>query len=166
MPLNMLAVPLIRALFPGARFVFAQRHPCDCVLSGFMQSFVASEPMSSFLTIEGAADFYDAAMRLWTGSIEAMPIDSHTIIYEELVEDPEAVLKPLVQLLGLEWEDRLLDHRGSARSRGAIVTPSYDQVTKPLSTRPVGRWTRYREQLGPVLPVLLPWAERLGYSRN
>jgi hypothetical protein len=29
--------------------------------------------------------------------------------------------------------------------------------------RPSGRWRRYRKQLEPVLPVLLPWAERLGY---
>jgi hypothetical protein len=26
-----------------------------------------------------------------------------------------------------------------------------------------GRWKRYEKQLEPVLPVLLPWAERLGY---
>jgi hypothetical protein len=164
MPLNMLAVPLIRALFPGARFIFAQRHPCDAVLSGFMQSFVASEPMASFLTIEGAADFYDSAMTLWTKSTEATPVDCRTIVYEELVNDPEATLRPLIAFLGLEWEDRLLDHRGSARSRGAIVTPSYNQVTEPLSTKAVGRWRNYSEQLKPVLPLLLPWAERLGYS--
>jgi tetratricopeptide (TPR) repeat protein len=164
MPLNMLAVPLIRALFPGARFIFAQRHPCDAVLSGFMQSFVASEPMASFLTIEGAADFYDSAMTLWTKSIESAPVDCRTIVYEELANDPEATLRPLIAFLGLEWEDRLLDHRGSARSRGAIVTPSYNQVTEPLSTKAVGRWRNYSEQLKPVLPLLLPWAERLGYS--
>lgn len=163
MPLNMLAVPLIRALFPGARFIFAQRHPCDAALSGFMQSFVASEPMSSFLTIEGAADFYDAAMTLWTRSIGAVPVDCCTIVYEELVEDPESALKPLIGFLGLEWEDRLLDHRSSARSRGAIVTPSYNQVTEPLSKQAVGRWQHYQEQLKPVLPVLMPWAKRLGY---
>lgn len=163
MPLNMLAVPLIRALFPDARFIFAQRHPCDAVLSGFMQSFAATEPMSSFLTIEGAADFYDAAMNLWTKSIKAVPVDCFTIVYEELVDDPEAALKPLIDFLGLDWEDRLLDHRSSARSRGAIVTPSYDQVTEPLSKQPVGRWRRYEQQLVPVLPVLRPWAERLGY---
>lgn len=164
MPLNMLAVPLIHALFPGARFIFAQRHPCDAVLSGFMQSFVASEPMASFLTIEGAADFYDAAMTLWTKSIEATPVNCRTVVYEELVDDPEATLKPLIAFLGLDWEDRLLDHRGSARARGAIVTPSYNQVTEPLSKTAVGRWRRYSPELETVLPALLPWARRLGYD--
>ena len=41
---------------------------------------------------------------------------------------------------------------------------SFDQVTEPLSTRSVGRWKRYRKQLEPVLPVLLPWAKKLGYA--
>jgi len=57
-----------------------------------------------------------------------------------------------------------IDHQRTARERGTIVTPTYDQVTEPLTARPVGRWKRYRKQLEPVLPVLLPWAERLGYS--
>jgi len=166
MPLNMLAVPLIGALFPDAKFVFAQRHPCDAVLSGFMQSFVATEPMSSFLTIEGAADFYDAAMSLWTKSVEAIAVERHTIVYEELVEDPESALRALTAFVGLEWEDRLLDHRRTARSRGAIVTPSYDQVTEPLSRQAVGRWRNYEDQLEPVLPLLLSWAERLGYPAD
>jgi hypothetical protein len=26
------------------------------------------------------------------------------------------------------------------------------------------RWRRYAKELEPVLPVLLPWAERLGYK--
>jgi len=33
----------------------------------------------------------------------------------------------------------------------------------PLSKLPAGRWRRYQEQLKPVLPTLLPWAERFGY---
>jgi hypothetical protein len=34
---------------------------------------------------------------------------------------------------------------------------------KPLRTASHG-WRRYDTQLQPVLPVLLPWAGRLGYS--
>ena len=77
---------------------------------------------------------------------------------------PESVLRPLIGFLGLEWDDRLLDHTRTAKARGAIITPSYDQVTEPVNTKAAGRWKRYRKQLEPVLPILLPWAERLGYS--
>jgi tetratricopeptide (TPR) repeat protein len=162
-PLNMLEVPSIHALFPDSKMVFAQRHPCDCVLSCFMQAFAMNDSMSPFLDIESAADFFDAAMSFWTRCAEIFPLDVHRIVYEDLVVDPEACLRPLVDFLGLGWREGLLDHQSTAKARGTISTPSYAQVTQPLTRRPSGRWKRYREQLEPVLPILLPWAERLGY---
>lgn len=164
LPLNMLGLPAIYAMFPDARIIFAQRHPCDCVLSGFMQSFTMNDAMACFLHIGDAAELYDAAMRVFTRSRDALPLAHHTLAYERLVAGPEAVLRPLVDFLGLEWKPELLDHRSTAKARGAIITPSYDQVVEPLSRAPSGRWRRYEKQLEPVLPVLLPWAERLGYA--
>lgn len=158
-PLDMAMAPLIQAMFPGAPIIFAQRHPCDVVLSGFMQGF----GLDDFADIRELADYYDAMMGIWTNSRESMFLNAHTVIYENLVRDPETTLKPVLQFLGLDWDGRLLDYRTTARTRGAIITPSYDQVTEPLSEAPSGRWRRYEEQLAPVLPVLLPWAERLGY---
>ena len=87
----------------------------------------------------------------------------HTIVYEQLVVDSEAALRPLIEFLNLEWRDELLDHRATAKARSGIGTPSYNQVTQPLSRAASGRWKRYERQLEPVLPILLPWAERLGY---
>lgn len=164
LPLNMLALPLIYSLFPDARVIFAQRHPCDAVLSCFMQSFSMNHAMACFLTLDGAADLYDVAMGVFTRSRDLLPLPVHIVAYEQLVSEPEAVLRPLVDFLGLEWHPELLDHRSTARSRGAIGTPSYNQVTEPLSKTPSGRWRRYETQLAPALPILLPWAESLGYS--
>ena len=164
LPLNMLGLPVIHALFPDARIIFAQRHPCDAVLSGFMQSFTLNDAMACFLTIEDAADFYDAAMSLFSAARETFPVPLHTLVYEELVADPETALRPLIGFLGLDWQPELLDHRSTAKARGAIITPSYDQVVQPLTSAPSGRWRRYQRQLEPVLPVLLPWANRLGYA--
>ncbi|MGH6658516.1 MAG: sulfotransferase family protein, partial [Sphingomicrobium sp.] len=158
-PLDMLRAPLIQAMFPGAPIIFAQRHPCDVVLSSFMQKF----GMANFADIREIADYYDAMMGVWTNSRESMSLNTHTVIYENLVHDPETTLRPVVQFLGLDWDERLLDHRATARARGAIVTPSYDQVTEPLSGAPSGRWRRYEAELAPVLPTLLDWAKRLGY---
>ena len=159
-PLDMAAAPVIEAVFPRAPMIFAQRHPCDVVLSGFMQPI----GVVNFSSIEDAADYYDAMMSIWTAARAAMGLNVHTVVYEELVQDPEAVLRPLLAFLDLEWDDRLLDHRRTAKERGTIETPTYDQVTEPISTKASGRWKRYREQLEPALPVLLPWAERLGYQ--
>ena len=158
-PLDMASAPLIQAMFPGAPILFMQRHPCDVVLSGFMQSF----GLVNFSEIADAAEYYDALMRIWTASRETMALNVHDVVYEELVGDPEAVLKPAIAFLGLEWDDRILDHQRTAKARGTIQTPSYDQVTEPVTARASGRWKRYAKQLEPVLPILLPWTERLGY---
>lgn len=165
-PLNMLRLPVIHALFPTAKVIFTRRHPYDVVLSAFMQSFRVNPAMASFLDLADAADFYDAAMTMWTRSRDAAPQEIHSVVYERLTADPSAELKPAVAFLGLDWRDELLDHQATAKTRGLITTASYDQVVQPLSRAPAGRWRRYREQLEPVLPVLRPWADRLGYSAD
>lgn len=164
LPMNLVAAHFINAIFPGAKIIFAQRHPCDAVLSGFMQSFVMNDAMASFLTIEDSADLYDASLSCWRSIREVTSLNIHVVRYEQLVSDPEAELRPLIDFLELPWEEKLLAHTDTARQRGAVITASYDQVTEPVSTRSVSRWERYREQLEPVLPVLLPWAEWLGYT--
>ena len=163
-PLNMLRLAVIYALFPDAKVIFAQRHPCDVVLSGFMQNFQLNHAMASFLELTDAADFYDAVMTIWELSRNAVPLAIHTVTYECLTADPSGELRPALEFLGLDWSDDLLDHQATARNRGSIMTASYDQVVQPLSRAPSGRWRRYRQQLGPVLPILLPWAQKLGYA--
>jgi len=163
-PMNMLRLAVLHALFPNAKVIFAQRHPCDVVLSGYMQSFRLNHAMASFLDLADAADLYDASMTMWTRSREAVPQSVHTVVYERLVANPAAELRPAIEFLGLDWSDELLDHQATAKSRGLITTASFDQVVQPLNSAPSGRWRRYRKHLEPVLPVLLPWAERLGYE--
>lgn len=163
LPLNMLNAPLIYRLFPDARIIFAQRHPCDCVLSGFFQSFAMNPAMACFLNIGDAAGLYDVAMDVWTHSKSALPLDVHCIAYEKMVEQPERELRDVIAFLGLDWHPGVLDHRSTAWERGTIGTPSYDQITSPITTRSIGRWRRYEAQLRPALPLLLPWAARLGY---
>ena len=72
-------------------------------------------------------------------------------------------MRALLDFLGLPWDERVLDNQAAAAKRTHIATASYKQVTEPLYARSVGRWERYRAQMAPVLPILAPWAERLGY---
>ena len=162
-PLNLVAAPLIHCLFPGAPIIFVQRHPCDAVLSGYMQSFQPNVGMASFLDLQDAAEFYDRVMGVWAAARNTLDLNVHTIAYEALINDPETALRPVIGALGLPWDERLLDHSSTARRRETLLNTSYNQITEPLSSAASGRWRRYGKQLEPVLPVLLPWAERLGY---
>jgi len=164
MPLNTLRGPLIARLFPEAPIIFALRHPCDAVLSCFMQNFHVNKAMASFLTLENSARFYDAAMSYWMQCRERLPLNVHEVRYEDLVDDREAALRGVVAFLGLPWEDAVLQHENTALSRGYIRTPSYAQVTEGIYRRASGRWERYRSQMASVLDVLAPWAIRFGYG--
>jgi tetratricopeptide (TPR) repeat protein len=164
LPLNLLRAPLIHRLFPDARIVFAQRHPCDVVLSCFMQSFVINDAMANFLDLGDAARLYDVVLTFWETCRDVLPLAVHTVRYEALVEDLEGDARALLDFLGLPWDAAVLDHSRTARGRGLISTPSYSQVIQPLYREASGRWTRYRAEMAPVLPVLAPWALRLGYG--
>lgn len=163
-PLMTLRAAYVHRAFPDAKFIFALRHPCDVVLSCWMQNFRITSAMSSFLTLENAARFYDAAMTHWERAREVLPLDVHTVRYEDMVVDLEGELRPLIDFLGLEWDDALLNHQKTARERGYIRTPSYAQVTEKIYTRSSGRWESYRAHLEPILPILAPWVEKFGYE--
>ncbi len=162
-PLNMARVPLILRLFPQARFILAERHPADVVLSCFMANFTLNHAMRSFTDLEEAARTYDTVFRAWTRAGELFAPAAHAVRYERLVEDPRAELQPLVAWLGLGWDDRLLTHEETARSRTRVRTASYAQIGEKLYTHARGRWQRYGDALAPVMPILRPWVERMGY---
>ncbi|HEU5399482.1 MAG TPA: sulfotransferase [Gammaproteobacteria bacterium] len=162
LPLYTLFMPVIRRLFPDARFIFAVRDPRDVVLSCFMHAFGLNEAMRHFLTLEGSADFYAAVMDVGIAAIEKMPDQALRLDYEALVDDPEAQGRRLCAFLGVEWEPGMLRFYDTAKKR-RINTPSYHQVVQPVYASARGRWRRYQTQLAPVLGRLRPYVEYFGY---
>lgn len=163
-PLNMARVPLIHRLFPKARFILAERHPYDVVLSCFMANFKLNVAMRSFTSLDEAARTYDAVFSAWHRGLALFPVDTHAVRYERLISNPATELAPLVEWLGEQWHDDLLDHQQTANRRERVRTASYSQIGEKLYTRSRDRWRRYAEQMAPVLPILQPWAERMGYE--
>jgi len=163
-PTNMVRAALIHRLFPDAKFVFVERHPCDAVLSCFMSRFQINKAMVQFQNIEATARVYDLALQAWWQASTLLPLAIHTVRYERMIEDLQSELRALVAFLDLPWRDDILDNQRSASRRAHIATPSYSQVTQPIYRNAVNRWIRYRKHLEPVLPVLAPWVKRLGYT--
>ena len=164
LPLNLVQAGLIHRVFPNARFIFAVRHPCDSVLSCYMRALQMNAGMVNCLGLESAARLYDHVMTLWHRYQDVLPLEIHTVRYEQLVRDLEGTISPCLGFLELDWDDGVRSYAETAKSNARIVTPSYNQVTEDLYSDASGRWQRYREHLEPVLPVLMPWAERLGYG--
>ncbi|GFM29933.1 TPR domain-containing protein [Novosphingobium sp. PY1] len=163
-PLHLNKVPVIRRLFPDARFLLALRHPCDVLLSCFITNFRTNHAMSNFLELETAAQLYDMTFSYWSKARTIFDLPVKTVVYERLVTDQARELAPVFEWLGLPWQGEDFDHREAARARGVVRTASYAQVTEPIYTRAAGRWHRYEKHLAPVLEQLRPWVERFGYS--
>jgi len=163
-PLHMARMPLIHRIFPDARVILVERHPCDAVLSCFMSNFQLNRAMREFVTLEGAARLYDSVFTCWERATGLLPVNVHRIRYERMVADLEGEMRALLGFLGMPWDEKVLDNRGAAAKREHIRTASYAQVGEAIYTRSAGRWERYREQMAPVLPILAPWAEKMGYS--
>ncbi len=164
LPLNIIHAGLIGRIFPEARFILALRHPADAVLSCFMQDFQLNASMAHFLTLKDSAALYDAVMSLWRQTRELLPLSVAEVRYEDLIEDPQAALGEVLDLLGIVWQGSQEDHVAHALARGTIRTPSYSQVTEPLYSRAAGRWQRYESQLDGILPRLQPFIQEFGYD--
>jgi tetratricopeptide (TPR) repeat protein len=164
-PLHMVRIATIRRLFPDAKIVLVERHPCDAVLSCFMANFRLNTAMRSFTTLEETARVYDAAFTIFERGISLFPeLKVHRVRYERMIADLELELRGLLDFLGLDWQPQYADHRTSALARGPVKTASYAQITEPLYTRALARWERYRQPLAPVMPILAPWIDALGYA--
>ena len=163
MPLNTIDAGLIHRLFPSGRFLLALRHPCDVVLSGFMQAMKPNTAMVLFDSLVSTARFYAAVMGLWLRYCEVLPLSVLTVRYEDLVADFAGETRRILDFLGLPWDDAVLSYAEHARTH-AIATPSYHQVVQPIYRRAVGRWRNYADAFAEVLPILQPFIGAFGYS--
>ena len=165
MPLASVRLPIIAKLFPNARLLFARRDPRDVVMSCFRRRFGMNPSMYQLLTLEGAAAYYDAVMRLSGIYGNLLPLPRHLVRYESLVEDFEATARAACDFLGIEWDQGMVDFAARARARG-ISTPSAAQVARGLNREGQGAWRRYAQQMAPVLPILEPWVRQFGYDES
>jgi len=164
MPLSIIQIPLIVSLFPNARIILALRHPADCSFSCFMQDFEINAAMLSFASLENTARLYDSVMSLWERYEEHLSLNVRRVHYEKLITDLRGEVEPVLNFLGLEWDEAMADPAAHARARGTIRTPSYAQVTQPIYSTSADRWRRYEKHLAPMMPKLEKHIRHFGYS--
>jgi tetratricopeptide (TPR) repeat protein len=163
-PLNLILVPLIRRLFPNAHTILAIRHPCDTLLSCFLQHFRPPELALACRDLSTLAQTYSRAFGFWYSQSPLLRPLSYELRYEQLTADFATEVRKLSAFLQLPWNEAMLAPGEHARAKGFNSTPSYAQVLAPVNSRSVGRWKHYERHFGEVLTDLMPWIERWGYS--
>lgn len=158
-PFNSFRLPLIARLFPDARILFAERDPRDVLLSCFRHRFQMSAAAFQLLTLQGAAELYDATMELAEVSEAAFGLAMHRVALEAVVADFDGETKRLCAYLGIDWSERLRDFAANAAARD-VATPSGPQLVHGLNARGIGKWRDYQALLTPAFPPLARWIER------
>jgi tetratricopeptide (TPR) repeat protein len=141
-PFNYVFVPLIAHLFPSAKIIHCKRDELDCCLSNFTQAFSRPHPQTQDLYWLGRyfAD-YERTMKAWHDIPEVDMID---LQYEDLVDDPEGQSKRVMEFLGREWTEDILEFHKSKRT---VNTASRDQVRKKIYKSSVKKYTPYEHSL-------------------
>jgi thioredoxin-like negative regulator of GroEL len=163
-PLNLLALPAICRLFPNSRILLAIRHPCDVILSCYMQHFRAPDFTLMCRDLPSLAAGYRRAFDFWYREAALLQPAARDVRYETLVTEFGPQVRAIADFLGLAWTDAMLEPGEHARRKGFISTPSYSQVVQPVNTRSVGRWKAYDKHFGDVIVQLRPYLDRWGYQ--
>lgn len=163
-PLNLLRLPTIQRLFPNAPIILALRHPCDVILSCFMQHFRAPHFVMLCANLQSLAHGYRRSFDFWYRQAEMLKPRVLEVRYENFVADFERGVREMAEFLELPWNDAMLAPAEHARAKGFISTPSYSQVVQPVNQKAVGRWRAYRRHLTPIIPEVRPYLERWEYA--
>jgi len=164
LPLNTVLLPVIARLFPRAKILFALRDPRDVVFSCFRRSFGMSAQMYQFVTLDGAARYYDIVMRA-SERYRDLGLAWRDVRHEDLVRDYEAQARDICGWLGLAWDAEMVRVAERLSTR-AVNTPSTLQIVKGVNTKAFAAWRRYAPQMKDVLQTLEPWVRRFGYGET
>lgn len=139
----------IHRVFPKARFIYMKRDPADTCLSCYFQNFVNGSAFT--MDLEDLAHYYREHHRLIMHWRSVLPKDVLLEVpYEELVAEPEVWSRRILEFIGLEWDQKVLEYHKTER---AVLTASHWQVRQKMYSSSVGRWKHYKKYIGPLLKL-------------
>lgn len=151
LPNNYEHVGMIRLMFPDAKIVHCKRRAIDTCLSCYLLDFVGPANHGYSYCLEHLVDqyrMYEQYMAHWRDELR---IEMLEVQYEDLVNEPEAGAKRLIEFIGLEWDERCSKSHETKRT---VSTLSSDQVRQAMYTSSDGRWKNYEQHIGVLIDGL------------
>jgi len=149
LPNNFSHIGLIHAILPNSIIIDARRHPLDACFSTFKQHFAEGQTFSYDLEVLGR--YYRCYLALMDHWDAVLPGKVLHVQYEELVQNPEAGIRKLLEHCRLEFDPACLDFHKTERP---VRTASAEQVRQPLYTSGIGYWRHFEQQLEPLRRAL------------
>jgi len=145
-PVNSDFLGVIYSVFPNARVIYMQRDPIDTCLSCYFQQFLMG--MNFTMDLSDLVHYYREHQRIMAHWRTVLPpgfiLD---VPYEVLVDDPETWSRKMLDFIGLEWDERVLEFHTTKRQ---VTTASAWQVRQKIYRSSVARWQNYEKFIGPL----------------
>jgi hypothetical protein len=129
-------------MLPAARVVIVRRDPVETCLACYRQCF--TEQTGFTCDLDEMADYCIDFSRLTRFWLERYPGRVLDLPYESLVDEPEPVIRNLLDFCGLPFDPACLAFHKTPRT--VLSAPSAAQVRQPLR-RDTARSARYGEKL-------------------
>jgi tetratricopeptide (TPR) repeat protein len=150
MPNNFWHIGLIQLILPKARIIDVRRAPMACGFSNFKQLFGGSNQEFAY-DLQWIAGYYRAYLDLMQHWDRVLPERVLRVSHEDLVADPEAGVRRLLEQCGLPFEPACLAFHETRRS---VRTPSSEQVRRPMDREGLNQWRRFEPWLQPLEAAL------------
>jgi len=149
-PAYALVLDFLVKLYPDARYVVLTRHPI-AVWSSYVESFFDGDERAAHARNPVLERYVPAIARF----LRERPVPFAHARYEELVKDPELVLRSLCEFLGVDYEPGMIEYGRGEEAAPRVGRGLGDPITVNRETRPTTRsLARWREALA-AQPALL-----------
>ena len=150
MPNNVWHIGLIQLILPRSIIIDVRREPMACGFSNLKQLFGTTHHAFTY----GAEDigrYYRTYLALMSHWDDVLPGRVLRVTYEDVVDDLEGRVRPMLAHCGLQFETACLDFHQTRRS---IRTPSSEQVRRPIGREGLEQWRNYAPWLAPLQDAL------------
>lgn len=139
MPTNFLHLGLISLLFPKAKIIHCVGNPLDICLSNYFKNF-SDDNIYSY-DQKNIALYYQQYDRLMAHWKKVLPVDIHTVDYENMMLSSEATSRELFGFIGIDWQPGCIE---SYISNHHAKTDNLIKLKRDTYKLPVQHWRNYK----------------------
>ena len=153
-PWNWLDACFIHLILPNAKFIDIRRAPMAAGFAMFKQLLPTDAAFSYDLGHLG--HYYRQYVEYMDYTDKVMPGRILRVSYPKLIDDTETEIRRMLDYCGLPFEKSCLRFWETDR---AVLTPSAEQVRRPIFRDALEQWRNYEPWLGPLREALGDIAE-------
>lgn len=140
-------IPEIVKIFPDAKFVFLFRNPLQ-----IYASILTTFSNKRFNNIHGFYRYLTEGIELLSEGYKLLKSNSYKLNYEDLVLNPEKIIKELTDYLDLDYEEGLSKIFKDQAIKGGSKDPTGIRMYNKVDSSPLNKWkelfnTPYRKRI-------------------